>query len=52
MILALLQGFVLQAAWDPSLDADRYAATCTAVLDAYLGRSPRRRPVAHGRAQR
>ncbi len=36
VILALLQGFVLQAAWDPAVDVDRYAATCTAVLDAYL----------------
>ena len=36
VLLAMLQGFVLQAAWDPSLDALRYAATCTAVLDAYL----------------
>ena len=41
VILAMLQGFVLQAAWDPSLDAGRYADTCTAVLDAYLEpRSP------------
>jgi AcrR family transcriptional regulator len=36
VILAMLQGFVLQAAWDPSVDGARYAATCTAVLDAYL----------------
>jgi len=36
VILAMLQGFVLQAAWDPSLDVHRYANTCTAVLDAYL----------------
>ncbi len=37
VILAMLQGFVLQAAWDPSVDVRRYADTCTALLDAYLG---------------
>ena len=36
VILAMLQGFVLQAAWDPSVDVRRYATTCSAVLDAYL----------------
>lgn len=40
VILALLQGFVLQAAWDPTLDVARYAATCTALLDAYLSSAP------------
>lgn len=39
LLLAMLQGYVLQAAWDPSLDALRYASTCTAVLDAYLAPS-------------
>lgn len=48
VILALLQGFVLQAAWDPALDVHRYAATCAAVLDAYLAPAP----VAAPRAQR
>jgi AcrR family transcriptional regulator len=53
VILALLQGFVLQAAWDPSLDARRYADTCIAVLDAYLEpRSPAPSLVATKRAQR
>jgi AcrR family transcriptional regulator len=47
LLLAMLQGFVLQAAWDPSLDPQRYAATCTAVLDAYLAPS-----IAVARAQR
>ncbi len=53
VILAMLQGFVLQAAWDPSLDARRYAGTCTAVLDAYragVSVSVARRP--RWRAQR
>jgi AcrR family transcriptional regulator len=36
VILAMLQGFVLQAAWDPTIDVERYAATCTSVLDRYL----------------
>jgi AcrR family transcriptional regulator len=53
VILALLQGFVLQAAWDPSLDASRYAQTCAAVLDAYLEPvSLLASPVATERAQR
>jgi AcrR family transcriptional regulator len=44
VILALMQGFVLQAAWDPTLDVGRYAAVCTAVVDAYF--SPAAPPVA------
>jgi AcrR family transcriptional regulator len=48
VILAMLQGFVLQAAWDPSVDVRRYADTCAALLDAYLGSAP----VATPRAQR
>jgi AcrR family transcriptional regulator len=36
VILAMLQGFVLQAAWDPSIDARRYAAVCKAMLDDHL----------------
>jgi len=52
VILALLQGFMLQAAWDPSIDAARYAATCVAVLDAYLAESPVRARSAAARAQR
>jgi AcrR family transcriptional regulator len=43
---AQLQGFVLQAAWDPAVDVGRYAVTCAAVLDAYLS------PAATPRAQR
>jgi AcrR family transcriptional regulator len=52
LILALLQGFVLQAAWDPSVDAARFAASCTAVLDAYLSPEPSPAPSATARAQR
>jgi AcrR family transcriptional regulator len=51
VILALLQGYVLQAAWDPTVDPHRYAATCVALLDGYLGAvSPS--PRATSRAQR
>ena len=49
VILAMLQGFVLQAAWDPSVDVGRYAASCTAVLDGYLSPAP---STATRRAQR
>jgi hypothetical protein len=53
VILAMLQGFVLQAAWDPTLDAGRYADTCIAVLDVYLEPgSPAPSLVATERAQR
>jgi hypothetical protein len=53
VILALVQGLVLQAAWDPSLDVGRHASACTAVLDAYLGPgSPSPSLVATDRAQR
>jgi len=49
----MLQGFVLQAAWDPTLDAGRYADTCIAVLDVYLEPgSPAPSLVATERAQR
>jgi AcrR family transcriptional regulator len=52
VILAMLQGYVLQAAWDPAIDPHRYAATCVALLDGYLapGRSASRS--ATSRAQR
>jgi hypothetical protein len=36
VILAMLQGFVLQAAWNPTVDPRRYAAVCTSLLDGYL----------------
>jgi AcrR family transcriptional regulator len=53
VILAMLQGFVLQAAWDPSVDVGRYATACGAVLDAYLSpASPVLSPTATSRAQR
>jgi AcrR family transcriptional regulator len=53
VILAMLQGFVLQAAWDPAVDVGRYAATCATVLDAYLSpASPVVSPAATPRAQR
>jgi AcrR family transcriptional regulator len=52
VVLALLQGFILQAAWDPDLDVDRFRRTCTDVLDCYL--APRSAPpaTAVARAQR
>lgn len=48
VVLAMMQGFVLQAAWDPAVDVARYAAACTALLDAYLEPAP----TATSRAQR
>jgi hypothetical protein len=50
VILALMEGFVLQAAWDPTVDVERYAIACTAVVDAYL--SPPTAATATPRAQR
>ena len=51
VILAMLQGFVLQAAWDPTVDPHRYAAVCTALLDGYLRSDTLERATA-SRAQR
>ena len=34
VMIAIFQGFVLQQAWDPQVDADRYLATVDALLDA------------------
>jgi AcrR family transcriptional regulator len=36
LILALLQGFVLQRSWDPTVDLERYRATAIATVDALL----------------
>jgi AcrR family transcriptional regulator len=58
VILALVQGFVLQAAWDPAIDVGRYAATCAALLDTYLSEpsapwsEPSASPQATARAHR
>jgi AcrR family transcriptional regulator len=35
-VLALLQGFVLQRSWDPTVDLERYRATALAAVDALL----------------
>jgi AcrR family transcriptional regulator len=35
-VLALLQGFVLQQCWDPTVDLKRYRATALAMIDALL----------------
>jgi AcrR family transcriptional regulator len=51
VILAMLQGYVLQAAWDPAIDPHRFAATCVALLDGYLGSGSAAR-TATSRAQR
>lgn len=42
VIAAIIQGFVLQQAWDPGVDLDAYRATVLALLDAAL--SPRDLP--------
>jgi AcrR family transcriptional regulator len=34
VVLALLQGFVLQSSWDPSVDLDGYRAAALATVDA------------------
>jgi AcrR family transcriptional regulator len=45
-VLALLQGFVLQLAWDPAIDAGAYRATALAMVDALLDARPQdARPV-------
>jgi len=36
VVLALLQGFVLQQCWDPTVDLEGYRATALATLDALL----------------
>jgi AcrR family transcriptional regulator len=36
VVLALLQGFVLQQCWDPTVDLQRYRATALATVDALL----------------
>ena len=35
-VLALIQGFVLQQAWDPGVDVDTFRVTARAMIDAYL----------------
>jgi AcrR family transcriptional regulator len=35
-IVALIQGFVLQQAWDPAVDVDRFRATALTMIDALL----------------
>ena len=35
-VVALIQGFVLQQAWDPDVDVDRFRATALAMIDALL----------------
>lgn len=36
-VLALIQGLVLQQAWEPDLDVTRYKRTALALLDTFLG---------------
>jgi AcrR family transcriptional regulator len=36
VVLALLQGFMLQAAWDPELDVEAFRATVLAMIEAHL----------------
>jgi AcrR family transcriptional regulator len=39
-VLALIQGFLLQLAWAPTVDSERFLATCSAMVDAYLTTPP------------
>ena len=39
VLLALIQGFLLQRSWEPGLDPRRYRDTVTALLDRILPRS-------------
>ena len=42
IMIALFQGFILQQAWDPRVEASPYVATLERALDAVLSRRPRR----------
>ena len=39
VMLALLQGFILQQAWEPALDTAAYVATAMALLRSILSQS-------------
>jgi hypothetical protein len=39
VLLALIQGFLLQRSWEPGLDPRRYRDTVTSLLDHVLPRS-------------
>jgi AcrR family transcriptional regulator len=41
VMIALFQGFVLQQAWDPKIDVERYLAVAEAALGALTGRPNR-----------
>jgi hypothetical protein len=36
IVLALIQGFVLQQSWDPGVDVDAFRATARTMIDAQL----------------
>ena len=44
VMLALLQGFILQQAWEPGLDARGYLKTASSLWDAAFGATPAARP--------
>jgi AcrR family transcriptional regulator len=44
VLLALIQGFVLQQAWQPDVDIDGYRDTVLAVIAALIGPQPRGEP--------
>ena len=37
MTLAVLQGFILQQAWEPDVDIDAYVAVVDAMIDSGFG---------------
>jgi AcrR family transcriptional regulator len=41
LMLAVIQGFILQQAWDPSVDVDRYVQVLDVLIDAAFGESAR-----------
>lgn len=41
LMLAVIQGFILQQAWDPSADVDRYVHVLDALIDAAFLKAPR-----------
>jgi TetR/AcrR family transcriptional regulator, transcriptional repressor of aconitase len=52
LFVSLLQGLVLQQAWDPALDVAAYARAAESLVDAALTASPSLRPAAARRRRR
>ena len=52
LLVSLLQGLVLQQAWEPKLDVAAYARAAESLLDAALDASPSQQPAAARRRRR